>query len=387
MPLVARLNPSGNNYSIAYSTYLGGASTDLANGIAIDASDNAYVVGQSGSAGLGTPGAAQQNKGSVTDAFVAKFNQSGAKTYFTYIGGNGGSGQAALDAATSVAVDASGAAYVAGYTLFSFSYDKFSEDIQRDDVRHFALLRSFCDRDKSGGFGAIFSTLLGGDGDDQAFGVALDSNGAVYVTGTTSSTEVRPGALQPNNGGGADAFITKLSLTSDLSVTLSDSPDPVSPNNTLTYTATVTNSGGGNLSGVTLTDSLPADTTFVSATPSGSCSGTTSLNCNLGNLNVGQSATVTIQLTPTKEEPQQHSQRNLANQKPTPRTTAPPRTRAWQSELFIRLTRLRTLTTTPVPLRVPAMAARCAKRSMRPMQTPAKIRSFSASRRVHRQSR
>jgi hypothetical protein len=143
---VVRLNPSGNNYSIAYSTYLGGASADLANGIAIDASENAYVVGQSASAGLGTPGAAQQNKGSVTDAFVAKFNQSGAKTYFTYIGGTGGSGQAALDAATGVAVDASGAAYVAD-TPARFFHDKFSEDIQRDDLRHLALLRFFCDRD------------------------------------------------------------------------------------------------------------------------------------------------------------------------------------------------------------------------------------------------
>ena len=89
------------------------------------------------------------------------------------------------------------------------------------------------------GSARIFSTLLGGDGDDQAFGVALDSGGAVYVTGTTSSTEVRPGALQPNNGGGADAFITKLEMTRDLSVTLADNPDPVSVNNTLTYTATV----------------------------------------------------------------------------------------------------------------------------------------------------
>ena len=91
-------------------------------------------------------------------------------------------------------------------------------------------------------------------------------------------------------------------MTSDLSVTLTDSPDPVSVNNTLTYTATVTNSGEGNLSGVTLTDSLPANTTFVSATPSqGSCSGTTSLNCSLGPINAGQNATISIQVTPTKE--------------------------------------------------------------------------------------
>jgi len=300
---VARLNPSGNNYSIAYSTYLGGVSTDLANGIAIDASENAYVVGQSASAGLGTPGAAQQNKGSVTDAFVAKFNQNGAKTYFTYIGGNGGSGQAALDAATSVAVDASGAAYVAGYTRSSvFPTTNSLKTFNATTCGTLPCFDPFVTKINPAGSARVFSTLLGGDGDDQGFGVALDSSGAVYLTGSTSSTEVRPGALQPNNGGGTDAFITKLGMTSDLSVTLTDSPDPVSVNNTLTYTATVTNSGEGNLSGVTLTDSLPVNTTFVSATPSqGSCSGTTSLNCSLGTINAGQNATISIQVTPTKE--------------------------------------------------------------------------------------
>ena len=166
---VARLNPSGNNYSIAYSTYLGGASTDLANGIAIDASENAYVVGQSASAGLGTPGAAQQNKGSVTDAFVAKFNQSGAKTYFTYIGGNGGSGQAALDAATSVAVDASGAAYVAGYTRSSvFPTTNSLKTFNATTCGTLPCFDPFVTKINPAGSARIFSTLLGGNADDQA---------------------------------------------------------------------------------------------------------------------------------------------------------------------------------------------------------------------------
>lgn len=137
---------------------------------------------------------------------------------------------------------------------------------------------------------------------DQALGIALDSNGGVYVAGVTTSSEAKSGAVQATNGGGSDAFITKLAPSNDLSITMTDNPDPVSVNNTFTYTITATNSGEGNLTGVTVSDSLPANTTFVSATPSqGSCSGTATVNCNLGSINAGQNATITIQVTPTQE--------------------------------------------------------------------------------------
>ncbi len=87
-----RLNPAGNSYSIAYSTYIGGAGNEPANGIAVDANNNAYVVGQTNTGGLATAGAAQTAKGTAADAFLTKFDQNGVKVYFTYIGGGGSAG-------------------------------------------------------------------------------------------------------------------------------------------------------------------------------------------------------------------------------------------------------------------------------------------------------
>ena len=88
--------------------------------------------------------------------------------------------------------------------------------------------------------------------------------------------------------------------TTDLSLTKSNSPDPVFVGNNLTYTITATNNGPSNASGVVITDTLPANVTLVSATSSqGSCSGTATVSCNLGNLNSGANATATIVVTPT----------------------------------------------------------------------------------------
>ena len=85
----------------------------------------------------------------------------------------------------------------------------------------------------------------------------------------------------------------------DIGVTQSDSPDPVKIGATLTYVITVTNNGPANAAGVVVTDALPANVALVSATPSqGSCSGTTTVVCSLGNLNNGASAFVTILVTP-----------------------------------------------------------------------------------------
>lgn len=90
----------------------------------------------------------------------------------------------------------------------------------------------------------------------------------------------------------------------DLSVTGTDSPDPVRVGNNLTYFLTTTNNGPDDLTAVTLTDTLPSGTTFVSSTASqGSCSGTSTVTCNLGGIANGDNATVTIVVTPTVAGP------------------------------------------------------------------------------------
>jgi len=94
------------------------------------------------------------------------------------------------------------------------------------------------------------------------------------------------------------ATTTVGAATVNLSVVMTDSPNPVPQGGSLAYTVNVTNNSANPAANVVLTDNLPAAATFVSATTSqGSCTGTTSLSCNLGTLAAFSSATVTINVT------------------------------------------------------------------------------------------
>jgi uncharacterized repeat protein (TIGR01451 family) len=88
----------------------------------------------------------------------------------------------------------------------------------------------------------------------------------------------------------------------DLAITLTDSPDPVRLGTVLTYTITVTNLGPDTATGVAVADTLPVRTTFVSASASqGSCSGTSTVICDLSSLSAGATATVEILVRPTRQ--------------------------------------------------------------------------------------
>jgi uncharacterized repeat protein (TIGR01451 family) len=119
-----------------------------------------------------------------------------------------------------------------------------------------------------------------------------------------------------NNSSGSTTHNVSTAPT-DLSVTKADSPDPVNVGDNLTYVIVVTNHGPESTT-VTLTDTLPSQVTFVSATPSqGSCSGTSTVTCNLGTMNNGDSATVTIVVNVPLTTPAGTVLRNTAEVKGT----------------------------------------------------------------------
>ncbi len=100
----------------------------------------------------------------------------------------------------------------------------------------------------------------------------------------------------------ADGYTGKLLIyrivSADLAVTKTDSQDPVPPGGDLSYTLTVGNGGWTNATGVVLTDTLPADVTFVASTPGEPvCTESAgSVTCGLGGLAVGGAAQVTIEV-------------------------------------------------------------------------------------------
>jgi uncharacterized repeat protein (TIGR01451 family) len=121
--------------------------------------------------------------------------------------------------------------------------------------------------------------------------------GQVTDTATVTATK----NLQPNLGSNTASLITTVNPTSDLSVTVSGSPNPVLAGQPVTYTVIVTDNGPNTATGVNITDTLPANSTFSSATISKGTFfqvGNTVVGA-VGNLAVGGSATFKITVIPS----------------------------------------------------------------------------------------
>jgi hypothetical protein len=200
---VTNLNADGS--ALVYSTYLGGDFNDLGNDIAVDTSGNAYITGTTESTNFPTKDAFQPEQSSLRDAFVAKINPSGgAILYSTYIGGTGD------DSSNSIAVDTAGNAYIVGTTEsdnFPTQDPLFPNRSGASDV-FVSKLDPFGDT-------FIYSTYLGGTGDDFGNYIAVDSSGNAYVTGTTNSNNfpTTAGSFRTTPFGNNDAFVTKLNPT------------------------------------------------------------------------------------------------------------------------------------------------------------------------------
>jgi Beta-propeller repeat len=184
---------------VLYSTYLEGTTYDEGFGIAVDSTGAAYVTGWTSSSDfpLASP---FDNTVSSQDVFVTKLSPSGnSLVYSTFLGGGGN------DKGFAIAVDGTGAAYVTGDTLSTnFPAVSAFQALGGGDWDAFVTKLT-----PAGGL--AYSTYLGGLDLDEATGIAVDGNGAAYVTGYTLSTNFpTQGPCQATNHGYYDAFVTKL---------------------------------------------------------------------------------------------------------------------------------------------------------------------------------
>ncbi len=200
---IAKYNAIG---TLAYCTYWGGTGSDQGLAIAIDpnsATPNVYLAGTTNSVGMGSPGAYRFGFGGGTsDGFIFKLTNAGnARIFATYYGGSG------ADQLNAIAVDGTGNIYVAGQTG--------SATLVASAGAYQTALSGSVDAciGKFTNVGAnTWNTYYGGSAQDQAYGIALDAAGNIYVGGQTNSivNMASAGAYQTTLSGTNDAFIAKF---------------------------------------------------------------------------------------------------------------------------------------------------------------------------------
>ncbi|HJT23085.1 MAG TPA: SBBP repeat-containing protein, partial [bacterium] len=204
---VTKLNNLGTGLS--YSTYIGGTGSEGGMAIAVDSGGNAYVTGNTNSTNFPTTaGVLQTANAGQTEVFVAKLNPTGTGlSYSTYLGGNG------ADFGQAIAIDSSGDAYVGGYTnstTFPTTAGAFQTALS-GGINYDGFVAKINPTATS----LLYSTYLGGTNNDYLYGIAVNSSGNAFVTGSTTSVgfPTTAGAFQTTYGGVDNAFITELNTT------------------------------------------------------------------------------------------------------------------------------------------------------------------------------
>ncbi|MFZ0736802.1 MAG: SBBP repeat-containing protein, partial [Candidatus Acidiferrales bacterium] len=279
--------------SLVYSTYLGGAGLDQGNGVAVDSSGNAYVVGTTNSTAFGfaAPGGAFQPACALDaqgvcegDAFVAKLNPAAAGAasivYFTYLGGS------LADTGNGIAVDTSGNAYIAGSTVsldFPTTATAFQPAYGGGNADAYVT--------KLDPFGAtlVWSSYLGGTNTDVGNGIAADATGSAYLTGQTCSLDFPlSNPLQSNPGGNCDAFISKVSILNGIALNPAGLVFPAQSLGTTSQPLSSTLTNGETpltISGITLAGDDPGDFAVINTCGS--------------SVAAGAQCTITATFTPT----------------------------------------------------------------------------------------
>jgi Beta-propeller repeat/FG-GAP-like repeat/Viral BACON domain/Putative binding domain, N-terminal/FG-GAP repeat len=198
---VSKVSPDGS--SILYTAHIGGTGnfTQQCYAIAVDSNNNAYITGYTGASNFPTQNPFQSSLKGGSNAFITKLSADGASlVYSTYLGGS------VNESGTGITVNGNGNAYVTGDT----SSSDFPTVTPFQSTYHGGG-DAFVTELSANGTSLVFSTYLGGSGSETSGHIALDSNQNVYVTGSTTSTDFPVAmAFQSTFGGSQDVYVAKL---------------------------------------------------------------------------------------------------------------------------------------------------------------------------------
>lgn len=197
---VCKLSPDLKD--IEYSTYLGGASEDVADHIAVDKAGYFYVVGRTGSGDFPLKNAWQNHyAGGERDVFLSKFRPDGSKLVFsTLLGGTGD------ELPYGLAIGNSGDIYVGGFTTSTDFPTK--NPYQATNHGDYDI---FISRFNANGSKLLYSTYLGGSEDEVHGALIIDNSGCIYLTGSTYSCDFpTKSPLMSQCQGDRDGFFTIL---------------------------------------------------------------------------------------------------------------------------------------------------------------------------------
>lgn len=203
---VAKFNSSGARQ---WATYYGGDTIDYVKGLAVDASGNVYIGGQTYSTtAIATVGAYQTSKsGSITtaDGFLAMLNTSGVRQWGTYYGGTN------TEIINAVATDILGYVYVTG-TTNSTSGIASPSGVQQTSL--FGGTDAFLAKFNTAG-ARQWGSYFGWTGNEEGLGLGVNTAGTIYFAGTTNSTTniSTTGNFQTSLAGGVDNYIEKFGPT------------------------------------------------------------------------------------------------------------------------------------------------------------------------------
>ena len=197
---VARFNPAGSG--LVFSTFVGGSVGEFATGIDMDVHGSVYVTGSTTSTDFPTTeGAFDETRNAASESFVLKMSADGQElVYSSFLGGN------SADVTRGIAVDELGSAYVTGSTG-STDFPTSENAVRRTLAGD---LDTFVTRINASGSQLEYSTYLGGSDQENPYGVAIDTNGGVYVCGESSSPDFPDEGFGPHDAD--DAFVARLQI-------------------------------------------------------------------------------------------------------------------------------------------------------------------------------